>query len=118
MMLTCGWLFTWVYELPPNIWLSEEAMMNPLLFGSSQVLGLILAFAFVYVYHVFYKGIPGKGAKKGMIFGALIWLVTALGMITMPFYMTIATTVVVYWIIQNLVLKVITGAIVGAIYKP
>jgi hypothetical protein len=35
----------------------------------------------------------------------------------MPFYMTIATTVVIYWIIGALFLSVINGAIVGAIYK-
>jgi hypothetical protein len=39
------------------------------------------------------------------------------GIASMPFYLTIATTVVVYWIIQALALNLINGAIVGAIYK-
>lgn len=52
-----------------------------------------------------------------MIYGILVWLVGALtGLASMPFYMTIATTVIVYWIIQALVLNLINGAIVGAIY--
>ena len=56
--------------------------------------------------------------KKGMIYGILVWLVGALtGIASMPFYMTIATTVVVYWILQALVLGLINGAIVGVIYK-
>jgi hypothetical protein len=53
-----------------------------------------------------------------MTYGILVWLVGALtGIASMPFYMTIATTVVVYWILQALVLGLINGAIVGVIYK-
>jgi len=68
--------------------------------------------------NVLNKGIPGEGAKKGMTYGILVWLVGALtGIASMPDYMTIATTVVVYWILQALVLNIINGAIVGVIYK-
>ena len=35
----------------------------------------------------------------------------------MGFFMTIATTVIVYWIIQALIINLIDGAIVGSIYK-
>jgi hypothetical protein len=43
-----------------------------------------------------------------MTYGILVWLVGALtGIASMPFYMTIATTVVVYWILQALVLGLI-----------
>jgi hypothetical protein len=60
----------------------------------------------------------GEGVKKGMTYGILVWLVGALtGIASMPFYMTIATTVVVYWLLQALVLGLINGAIVGVIYK-
>jgi hypothetical protein len=70
------------------------------------------------VYALLYKGIPGEGAKKGITYGILVWLVGALtGIASMAFYMTIATTVVVYWILQALVLSIINGAIVGVIYK-
>jgi len=68
--------------------------------------------------NVLNKGIPGEGAKKKMTYGILVWLVGALtGIASMAFYMTIATTVVVYWILQALVLGLINGAIVGVIYK-
>lgn len=53
-----------------------------------------------------------------MIYGILVWLVGALtGVASILFYMTIATTVVVYWIIQAPVLNKINIAIVGSIYK-
>ncbi len=117
--LTCGWLFKWVYKLPPNIWRDFTAMQASAgnLIGA-HVIGIIRALLFVLVFAILYKGIPGKGVTKGMIYGVLVWIVGALtGMASMPFYMTIATGVVIYWIIQQLVLGVINGAIVGAIYK-
>jgi MFS family permease len=106
--LTCGWLFNWVYTLPPNIW--KDPAVN--------LTGLACAIIFTSVYALLYKGIPGEGVKKGMTYGILVWLVGALtGIASMPFYMTIATTVVVYWLLQALVLGLINGAIVGSIYK-
>ena len=40
-----------------------------------------------------------------------------IGIASMAFFMTIATTVIVYWIIQAFVTNIINGAIVGSIYK-
>lgn len=118
-ILTCGWLFKWVYKLPPNIWRDFTAMQaNAVNLIVPHVIGLIRALLFVLIFAILYKGIPGKGVTKGMVYGLLVWLVGALsGMATMPFYMTIATTVVIYWIIGALFISVINGAIVGAIYK-
>jgi uncharacterized membrane protein YeaQ/YmgE (transglycosylase-associated protein family) len=117
--LTCGWLFKWVYKLPPNIWRDWSTMpASALNLIGPHVIGIIRALLFVLVFAILYKGIPGKGVNKGMIYGVLVWIVGALsGMASMPFYMTIATTVVIYWIIGALVLSVINGAIVGALYK-
>ena len=115
-MLTCGWLFNWVYELPPNIWQSNEVMMENLTL--MNLLGFFRYFAFALVFAFLHKGIPESGIKKGIIYGILIWLVGSFaGMFTMPLYMTISTTVVVYWMAQALVLNLINGAIVGKIYK-
>ena len=116
--LTCGWLFSWVYELLPNIWVDPEIMMSTGNMIGVIVIGLIAAILFALVYAILYNGIPGDGIKKGLIYGFLMWLVGALvGMATMPFYMTIATTVVIYWIINALVINLINGIILGLIYK-
>ena len=116
--LTCGWLFNWVYQLPPNIWRDPATIMSVGSLIGTNVIGIIHGLLFALVFAILYKGIPGKGVNKGMIYGVLVWIVGALsGIATMPFYMTIATTVVIYWIIVNLVLGVINGAIVGALYK-
>ncbi|OGK12509.1 MAG: hypothetical protein A2Y63_06170 [Candidatus Riflebacteria bacterium RBG_13_59_9] len=114
--LTCGWLFNWVYTSPPNIWRTPQEMSTNLVWVN--LLGLLVAVIFVLVFAWLYRGLPGTGVRKGLAYGFIVWLVGALcGIITMPFYMTIATTVVIYWIIQALVLDLIKGAIAGAIYR-
>ncbi len=116
--LTCGWLFTWVYEIPPTIWLSAEEMMSTSNMLGSNIVSLIGCLVFVCVFTILYKGIPGKGIKKGLYYGLLVWLVgAAVGMATMPFYMTISTTVIIYWILQALVINLVKGAIVAKIFK-
>ncbi len=114
--VTCGWLFNWVYQLPPNIWKAPEVMASNLIW--MNLIGLLTAIIFALVFALLHKGIPKKGVKKGLVYGFIVWLVSAFsGIITMPFYMTISTTVVVYWIMQALVINLVNGAIVGAIYK-
>jgi hypothetical protein len=116
LWLTCGWLFKWVYEIEPTVaW--KGAMGGNTVFAS-LLLGLIVAFLFSYVFSVLYKGIPGKGINKGLAYGFLVWLVGGLsGVITMPLYMNIAVSVVIYWAISFLALKLINGAILGKVFK-
>ena len=117
--LTCGWLFNGVYQIPPNIWKSEAAIMSVNNIIGSTLTGLISAMLFVLVFAVLYKGIPNKGLKKGLTYGFLVWLVGGLvGIANMPFYMAISSVVVIYWIIQSLVMNLINGLVVAAIYKP
>ncbi|MCJ7663151.1 MAG: hypothetical protein MUO24_02800, partial [Desulfobacterales bacterium] len=112
-------LFPWVYQLPSDIWKDFSPVPATVLnLIGPHVIGLIRALLFALVFAILYKGIPGKWVFKGMIYGVLVWIVGALsGMASMPFYAVMAITVVVYWIIHQLVLGVINGAIVGLIYK-
>ena len=116
--MTCGWLFNWVYQLPPIIWKNPATIMTTGSMIGTNIIGLVSAMIFASVYALLYKGIPGKGIKKGMNYGLIAWFLGALsGLPSMPFYMTISTTVIVYWIVQALVMNLINGAIVGKIYK-
>ncbi len=117
-MLTCGWLFNWVYAIPPVIWKDAAAITSIGNMIGSNLLGLLIALIFVFVYAWLYKGIPGKGIKKGLAYGFIVWLVSAFsGMITMPFYMTISWVVIVYWVLNGLISYLIFVLIAGAIYK-
>lgn len=118
IMLTCGWLFSWVYALPPvEIWVPLSVMTNPQTQMSLGILGLLIAFFFVFVYAVIYKGIPGKTWTRGLMYGLLLWLPTSLGMASMIFLMNINPIVVVYWMIQALVISLLSGLFVGGWYK-
>ena len=76
-------------------------------------MGIILAL----VYALLYRGIPGKSIVKGLVFGLFVWLVGTLpGMLATYTFMRVATTVVIYWTIQGLVVLLVEGAIIAAIY--
>ena len=47
MFLTCGWLFSWIYEIEPIIWYSAEAMMSAQTMIFSLLFGLLSAVIFV-----------------------------------------------------------------------
>lgn len=56
-MLTCGWLFNWVYQLEPtNVWKPMENFPFALYIVSLLIVELI----FVYVYALINIGIPGQ----------------------------------------------------------
>ncbi len=72
MMLTCGWLFTWVYELSPKIWMSAEVMQSMSTMVAMALFGLFSALLFSAVFALLYKGIPKSGANKGLVYGFLV----------------------------------------------
>ena len=48
--VTCGWLFNWVYEIPPNIWKAPEVMMSGTNMLWVNLIGLIYGFIFASAY--------------------------------------------------------------------
>lgn len=113
-MLTCGGAFNWVYKLEPtNVWKPMENFSLPIMIASTFIIDLI----FVFVYALINKGIPGKNKFiKGLIYGLLVVLVGLVpGMIQTYLYMTVATTVVIYWTIWGLIVSPIKGLITAAI---
>lgn len=114
-MLTCGGVFSWVYKLEPtNVWKPDESISFPLMIAGIFFVDAI----FVWIYALINKGIPGANRfVKGLVYGLLVVLVGLVpGMIATYTYMTVATTVVVYWTIWGLVVSPIKGLIAAAIY--
>lgn len=114
-MLTCGGAFSWVYKLEPtNVWKPFTSVSMPLM-----MIGIFIMDAlFVFVYALINKGIPGQNSfVKGLVYGLLVVLVGLVpGMISTYLYMTVATTVVIYWTIWGLIVSPIKGLITAAIY--
>ena len=80
------------------------------------IVGLLVAFAFTYI---FVKGREGKGILEGVRFGIVIWLFvtvpTGLGAWMM---FPIPITMIGKWALMGLLLNLISGILVAAIYKP
>jgi hypothetical protein len=114
-MVTCGGVFNWVYKLEPtNVWKAMEGPPGLMFFIGSFILNIIL----VFVYALIHKGVPGKNKLiKGLVFGLCVWAVGILpGMFATYSFMTVATTVVIYWTIIGLIQMPLEGIIIAAIY--
>lgn len=114
-MLTCGGVFSWVYKLEPtSVWKPLESTSFPIMIAGMLIVDVI----FVYVYALINKGIPGKNRfVKGLVYGLLVCLVGLVpGMISTYTYMTVATTVVIYWTIWGFVVSPLKGLITSVIY--
>ncbi len=114
-MICCGGLFNWVYKLEPtNVWKPMEGAPGMMFYAGTLVLSIVL----VLVYAMIHKGIPGKANLiKGGMFGLILWLVGILpGMFATYTFMTVATTVVIYWTILGLATNLVKGVIIAGMY--
>ncbi|EKD52207.1 MAG: putative membrane protein [uncultured bacterium] len=113
-MITCGHFFSWVYQLEPtNIWKPMDGPPGAFFMVASLVLSIILAV----VYTIIKNGLPGKCVYcKGAFFGLCVWAVGMLpGMLATYAFMTVAPTVVVYWLIIGLIKTPLNGIIIATI---
>ncbi|MBU1752560.1 hypothetical protein KKG56_01680 [bacterium] len=78
------------------------------------LMGLIQAMVISLLYAVFYKGIPGAGILKGVVFGLLLWLMTGCGIV-----ITYCTTVMPFpvpCLVQTIISMIIGGVVISAVY--
>ncbi|MBU2578618.1 DUF1761 domain-containing protein [Patescibacteria group bacterium] len=118
--LTCGWLFKWIYAIEPiSAWkygldVAPSVKAMAVNFVGEFILSMIL----VCVFMKLYDGIPYSGWKKGVKFGFLVWLVSALpGMFAIYMWMNVAVEWIAYMTIMGLVVLLIKGAVIGAMCK-
>ena len=103
----------WISE-SHQVWRPMESMHMRIGMPLADIFGgLMVALAFA----ILYKGIPGTGIKKGLIFGLILWLITRLAgelffyvMSPIPFMLVIAG-----WI-HGLIVGAIGGMAVAVIY--
>lgn len=117
--VTCGWLFNWVYLLPPvTVW--RPPMDMTATFWTINYAGyLILSIIFVAVLVWIRNGLPGGRLVKGLTFGFIVWLVGTLpGMFGTFMFMTVNPTWSLYMTINQLIAIPVTGLIAGAIALP
>ncbi|MFH1505240.1 MAG: hypothetical protein ABIH08_07665 [Candidatus Omnitrophota bacterium] len=112
--VTCGWLFSWVYKIEPTcIW----KLPQDIPFMLAAISGIVFAILLALVYAIIYKSLPGKGITKGLWYGLFTWLVGALpGNFSLGLYTTMASQVIVYWVIIFLITSLWSGLAIAAIY--
>jgi hypothetical protein len=118
-MITCGWLFSWVYRLSPiTVW-RAPVDMTPM-FWTINVMGhLALSFIFIGVLLWISRGLPGKRLLKGISYGFVVWLVGILpGMFATAMFMTVNPIWPIYTVLNQLIALPIAGLIAAAIALP
>jgi len=117
--ITCGWLFNWVYVLPPvTVW-RPPMDMTPLFWAINYIGYLILSLIFVCVLVLINRGLPGNRAVKGLTFGLVVWSVGTLpGMFATAMFMTVNPLWSIYMTVNELIALPISGLIAAAIALP
>lgn len=114
-------LFKGVFELEPSyIWKWTPAMgLNiPVSWWSLLLMNIVLAIVFAWVFAVLYKGIPGRGLQKGLVFGLFAWLIGVIPpMVTLYLMTYIAPGALLYFTFQGLFEWLVYGIVISAIYK-
>lgn len=118
-MVTCGWLFTWVYELPPiSVWKSP-ADMTPLFWTISIAGHFVLALIFVGVFVWIGNGLCGGRVGRGFRYGLVTWLIGVLpGMFATGMFMAVNPWWPVYMSINQLIALPVCGIIASALVLP
>ena len=80
----------------------------------SIAFGIITGILLASVYAIIREGITGKRAKKGLVYGFLVFLVAGVpGSLSLYLLINLPSALIVYWAIENLVIYLIGGAIFG-----
>lgn len=116
-ILVCTHLIIpWVKKLTPsNLWVPETGFFMPMM----VIYGFSVCILWAFGYALLYKGIPGSGLNKGIIYGFLLWL---LGLLPNTVALHLHTTIWpefnwVFLTVNNLIRWVILGIVYATIYK-
>ncbi|RLG70914.1 MAG: hypothetical protein DRO11_05430 [Methanobacteriota archaeon] len=105
-----------LYAETPQLWKPMEPLTNWLV--GMWIITIIIGIIFGLVYGRIQHGIPGQGAKKGLYYGLILWLVGMVpGMMITLHTMAVPNILVAAWTIQNLVAYPLAGITISKIYE-
>lgn len=114
-------LFGNVFKLEPtSVWKWTPAMGLdiPVSWPALLLMNITLAVVFAWVFALLYRGVPGTGIRKGIIFGLLAWLIGVIPPMTTLYLMTrIAPGALLYFTIQGLFEWLVYGLVMSVIYR-
>ena len=107
-------IFAVNYSAIPQIWkpMTENWIYQLL------ILEIIKGIIYAAVFGVIYKVLPGKGWKKGLNYGFILWLVATIpGMGIIYISMAIPNNIIALWIIEGLVGLLAAGSLISILYN-
>jgi len=113
-----GWLYNGVllkdiYAQTSSLWRPQSETMS--LFHWIILGQAILVFAFVMIYA---SGFAGGGVAAGIRLGLMLEILAIGARMMMYAVQPLPGKLILYWSVGGLIEMIVTGAIVGAIYKP
>ena len=114
-------LFGWTFRLEPTSiwrWTPNKMCKMSVCWWTYLIIGnTLLALFLSMTYAVLYNGIPGRGAMKGLVFGAIVWLI---GVLPAAFTIHVLTVMnawsILYFTTQAIVEYLIYGTIIAVVY--
>jgi len=107
----------WLKEVTsPELWVEETALHLPTMI----VFGFAICFLWAFGYALIYKGIPGTGVSKGLVYGIIVlWMLGVLPhMAALYLETTISAEVIWIFITANALIRgIILGITYALLYK-
>jgi len=108
-----GFLFYSDYSATPQLWKS----MTGNWYYNMVILDIFEGMLYAMVFSLFYSSIPGRGWRKGVNFGFVLWLIaTVPGMLMTYFTMAVPDSIVMSWLFGGLVSLLIAGPVIAVVH--
>jgi hypothetical protein len=80
----------------------------------SIAFGIVTGLFLALVYAIIREGVPGTGARRGITYGFLVFLLAGLpGSLSLYLLINLPSALIAYWTLENLVTYLIGGAVFG-----
>jgi hypothetical protein len=114
-------LFDWTFRLEPTFiwrWTPDKMSNMSVCWWTYLIVGNTLLALFLSItFALLYNGIPGRGVIKGLVFGAIVWLI---GVLPAAFTIHVLTVMnagsVLYFTTQAIIEHLIYGTIIAVVY--
>ncbi|MCS4541620.1 MAG: hypothetical protein HY929_04770 [Euryarchaeota archaeon] len=112
--MVSGFIFSPEYAATPQLWKPMTGAWWYQIIALNFLEGILYGL----IFSVLYNGIPGKGWKRGLNFGLILWLVATVPGMSMTYLtMAVPNTIVLSWTIGGLISLVIAGPVITVVYE-
>ena len=119
-------LLTMNFYLMPQYFSVWSKIMMPIagpppfsFYGLSILFAVITGAIFAFIYLTIMKAVPGKTKlQKGLAYGFILFLVNGIpGFLSLYLIVNLPTVLIIYWLIENLVIFLISGVVFAKLFK-